>query len=72
MGDTLKFDNGIQLKVKQPVPAAEIRLIRNGELISKLDSNEAEFKIDERGAYRVEVYFFNEAWIYSNHIRIGI
>ena len=40
--------------------------------VKSVESKTAEFNVKEKGAYRVEVYFYNKAWIYSNHIRIGL
>jgi hypothetical protein len=55
-----------------PVLNAEIRLLKNGRLIETVNNNEAEFIVSGSGVYRVEVYLNGKAWIYSNHIRIGI
>jgi hypothetical protein len=55
-----------------PAQSAEIKLIRNGKEIAAFNSDKAEFEVKKTGAYRVEIYYFNKAWIYSNHIRIGI
>ncbi len=70
MGDTINSSEKTTLHVSLPVPSAEIRFIRNGTLISSVDSNKAEIEVRDSGVYRVEVYFFGKAWIYSNHIRI--
>ncbi|MHA1988409.1 MAG: PHP domain-containing protein [Promethearchaeota archaeon] len=72
MGDWLEYSDGISLLVSLPVQSAEIKLIRNGKCISTREAKDTEFKIDKKGVYRIEVYFFNKAWIYTNHIRIGI
>jgi hypothetical protein len=72
MGEMVNTSEKLTLYVSLPVPSAEIRFIRNGSLISKIESNKAEFKIKENGIYRIEVYFFGKAWIYSNHIRVGM
>lgn len=72
MGSSMNFNDGIFLKVEIPMESAEIRLIANGKLLFKVESNFAEFKVEKKGSYRVEVYFFNKAWIFSNHIRIGL
>ncbi len=72
MGDNIKSADKIKLRVLLPVQEAEIKLIRNGKEISNAVNNSAEFIIEEAGAYRVEVYLHKKAWIYSNHIRIGI
>ena len=72
MGDYINNADKTRLRVLLPVQNAEIRLIRNGEMIAKTDDKSAEFIIDKNGVYRVEVYIHNKAWIYTNHIRLGI
>jgi PHP domain len=72
MGDNIESTGKIKLRVLLPVQEAEIKLIRNGKKISDTVNNSAEFIIEEPGAYRVEVYLHKKAWIYSNHIRLGI
>ena len=72
MGDCISETNQIILHVLLPVQNAEIRLIKNGEMIAKAEDKSAEFIVEEAGAYRIEVYIHNKAWIYSNHIRVGI
>jgi hypothetical protein len=72
MGDNIDFSEKITLYVTLPVQNAEIKIIRNGKEIAHFNSEKAEFEVKKAGAYRVEVYYFNKAWIYSNHIRIGI
>ena len=72
MGDYIASTEKLKLKVLLPVQNAEIRLIRNGKQIADTTDKSAEFVINNTGAYRVEVYIHNKAWIYSNHIRIGI
>ena len=72
MGDTVDFSEKVTLYVTLPVQNAEIKIIRNGKEIANIHSDRAELEVKKAGAYRVEVYYFNKAWIYSNHIRIGI
>jgi len=72
MGETVKSLEKTTLYVSLPVPSAVIRLLRNGKVVYKSEGNKAEFQVQEKGVYRVEVYFFNKAWIFSNHIRIGL
>jgi hypothetical protein len=69
MGDEIKKNNNITLRVSCP-QKSEIRLIRSGKKIESIESDKAEFKITRRGAYRVEVYLNEKAWIFSNHIRV--
>lgn len=72
MGDTIDLSEKVTLYVTSPNQNAEIKLIHNGKAIANFQSDKAEFEVKKSGAYRVEVYYFNKAWIYSNHIRIGI
>lgn len=70
MGETITFEEDIILKVLLPVKKAEIRLIRNGKTLEKIESESLEFNVNSKGVYRVEIYIDSKAWIYSNHIRI--
>jgi len=72
MGDYLDFSENITLSVSLPVPSADIRFLRNGREIGNFQSDKAELEVMKAGIYRVEVYYFNKAWIFTNHIRIGI
>ncbi len=72
MGDSIPFNENILLKVNLPGITAEIRFLKNGEVIKTVEAKSAECKITEKGAYRIEVYFYKKAWIFSNHIRIGL
>jgi len=72
MGDTIHDEGKHKFKVLVPAPKAEIRLIKNGVLIDSVEDKECEFIIDKNGAYRVEVFINGNAWIYSNHIRVGL
>jgi len=70
MGETINYENEITLKVLLPVRSAEIRLIYNGKLLEKIEGSKADFIINSKGIYRIEVYYLEKAWVYSNHIRI--
>jgi len=72
MGDIINSSSKIKLRVLLPVEEAEIKLIRNGKEIADTFGNSADFFIESEGVYRVEVYIHKKAWIYSNHIRIGV
>lgn len=71
MGDYVKFSENITLYVSLPVQNAEIKIIHNGSEIANFEGEKAEFEVKQEGVYRVEVYYFKKAWIYTNHIRIG-
>ncbi len=72
MGDSIPFNKEIKLKVEVPNSNAEIRLLRNGTIIKNQIAPQIEFFVEQPGAYRVEVYTNDSAWIFSNHIRIGL
>jgi hypothetical protein len=72
MGDTFSANGEIALKVLLPGLEGQIRLIRNGNVIETAQGVNAEFIVNKKGAYRVEVFRKESAWIYSNHIRIGL
>ncbi|MEW6703182.1 MAG: CehA/McbA family metallohydrolase [Bacteroidota bacterium] len=72
MGDTIPISAKMKLRVILPNISGTIKLICNGEERDRIDGLDAEFPITENGAYRVEVYLNENAWIFSNHIRIGL
>jgi hypothetical protein len=72
MGQSLDLKEKVKLRVLLPNLSATIKLIRNGQIVNSIDSADAEFIVKEKGAYRVEVYQNENAWIFSNHIRIGL
>ncbi len=72
MGDSIPDHKNITFKVLIPGITAEIKLIRNGRVIETNNGMDAEFVINKKGAYRIEVYFEERAWIYSNHIRVNV
>ncbi|GAB4131333.1 MAG: CehA/McbA family metallohydrolase [Ignavibacteriales bacterium] len=71
MGDTIKKIGKVNLKVILPNISGKIYLIRNGEVVDQMENSEADFIVNSKGNYRVEVFLDNSPWIYSNHIRIG-
>jgi len=72
MGDSIPFGNEIKLIVYLPEAKSLINLIYNGHIKESIETKKAEFIVTERGIYRIEVYKENNAWIFSNHIRIGL
>ena len=69
-GDTISGEGKVKFNVLLPVPKATVKLIKNGSMIDEVETDQAQFIISEKGAYRAEVYLNGKAWIYSNHIRI--
>lgn len=72
MGDTLELDEKSHLIVSIPEKNVKITVIHNGLKLEEFDTNELNLEVKKEGIYRVEVNLYNKAWIYSNHIRIGI
>ena len=69
IGGELKFDKYTHLHVNLPQTAV-VHLIRNGHKIAVQKGDSLVFEINEPGSYRVEAYYFERPWIFSNHIRI--
>jgi hypothetical protein len=55
----------------QLVDKAEIRFIKNGKIVHTAMGLCEEFKIVDKGLYRIEVFKGNNAWIYSNPFPVG-
>ena len=72
MGESFPFGKDIILNVTVPIKSSEVQIIRNGKCVNKTEDSQIQFNVKHPGAYRVQVYFFGKAWIFSNHIRIGI
>ncbi|MFA7421344.1 MAG: PHP domain-containing protein [Melioribacteraceae bacterium] len=72
MGESIPLVKNIKLRVILPNISATIKLVCNGEVLSSIDGFDAEFITNQPGAYRIEVFLNQNAWIFSNHIRIGL
>ena len=72
MGDLVPRSKNIKLSSIIPAGGGEVRLIYNGKEIDRKTGLNVEFYIKDKGVYRVEVYKEQNAWIFSNHIRIGV
>lgn len=70
MGESVPLSSGINLKIEVPGNGIMIKLLKNGIKKEEIAASRAIFKVDSPGIYRVEVYLNNNAWIFSNHIRI--
>jgi hypothetical protein len=75
MGDELSVKDGVTLQVRMPGPAAECRLIKDGQVIRTWKRVEVCMHITtDPGIYRVEVYRkylgMKRGWIFSNPIYI--
>lgn len=77
MGDEIKLENEVTLRVSIPV-AARIVLLKDGAQIQQLDgTTQMTFVAKEKGSYRVEVYpsqlpkpVADQPWIISNPIYV--
>jgi hypothetical protein len=69
MGEELTFEPGLELHVRTP-QAADIRLLRDGEIVATTHSNELHHPIEGQGVHRVEVMLEKRPWIYSNPVYI--
>jgi len=70
-GGSLKSCDGSIVYIETP-DQAQIRLISNGQKLAETNGNYLEYKPNQNGLYRVEVFKNGKGWIFSNHIRIGI
>lgn len=77
VGDEIGLEDGVRLRVGTPVKS-RIVLIKDGERIAEeKQTTGKEFSVDQRGAYRVEVYldqlgasFHDRPWIITNPIYV--
>jgi hypothetical protein len=72
MGDSIPKSKNVNLRVILPNISGTINLIRNGKKMDSVENIDAEFLVNKSGVYRVEVFLGENAWIFSNHIRIGL
>lgn len=72
MGDKVPKSNKVKLHILVPNTKGEIKLLRNGRVIDSWSDKQVSFNVNGKGIYRVEVYINGKAWIFSNHIRIGM
>ncbi|MCX6171056.1 MAG: CehA/McbA family metallohydrolase [Ignavibacteriales bacterium] len=72
MGETIPLLNDLKLRIQTPKQNVKIKIIKNGEEIFSINDSFTQFLVKEKGVYRVEVYINQNAWIFSNHIRIGL
>jgi hypothetical protein len=68
-GQEIAFDDQTKLILKLPKKAC-IRLIYDGQLVWECNKQELVFDKLDKGKYRVEVYFKDKPWIFSNCIKI--
>ena len=69
IGGELKFDKYTHIHVNLP-QSAVVHLVKDGQKFAVQKGESLVFDINEPGCYRVEAYYFERPWIFSNHIRI--
>ena len=71
IGDEIALapNKDIVLKASSPTKA-KIRLIRNGELIRQTESDYLSESIIDPGIYRIEAYYGEAPWVYTNPIYV--
>jgi hypothetical protein len=76
MGDEIPFAEGLHLIASVPL-SSQVVLFKDGSPIDQKSGSKAEFAIDTKGAYRIEVYLNSlpppvtrEPWILSNPIYV--
>jgi PHP domain len=69
MGEELPLEPGLELNVRTP-RAAQIRLLRDGDIVATANANELHHSIERHGIHRVEVMLGNRPWIFSNPVYV--
>jgi hypothetical protein len=67
MGEEVQFEDGLPLHVRTP-QTADIRLLRNGDLVMQTTASELHHSIELPGVYRVEASLRGKPWIFSNPV----
>lgn len=68
-GSIIKFNDNLKAVVKLP-HTGTIKIIMDGQLIWQFEGKELKFKHLDRGKFRVEVFYKNNPWMFSNPICI--
>ncbi|MDD3149240.1 MAG: PHP domain-containing protein [Candidatus Gastranaerophilales bacterium] len=68
-GETITYDNYTKAVVKLP-HRAKIRLIYDGQLVWECEKEELLFEYLDKGKYRVEIYYKDYPWAFSNPINL--
>lgn len=69
IGEEMNLDEVENLIARTP-SKAEIRLVHNGDLVTKTKGTELTYRPSEKGIYRIEAYKGDKGWIFSNYIRV--
>jgi len=73
MGSQVPFAHDLALEVTSPLKA-ELRLLRDGQLVAMESGKELRYRASESGVYRVEAYrrhlFQKRGWVFTNPIYV--
>jgi hypothetical protein len=69
IGEGINFSDDVTFIIRAP-QKCQIRLLRDGTIISESVGKNLEYRPEEPGIYRVEAYKGKKGWIFSNHIRL--
>lgn len=69
-GDKITKDNNTVLYVNSK-KKCEIKVFLNGVLISETKSKSLEYKITEKGKYRIELSLNGRPWVFSNPVKVN-
>ncbi|NJN97108.1 MAG: CehA/McbA family metallohydrolase [Anaerolineales bacterium] len=73
MGDSLKLQEIVTLRISSPLPA-RLRLLHQGHLVAETTGRELTWQTAKRGFYRVEAYRYywgwQRGWVYTNPIYV--
>lgn len=69
LGESIALEEESKIILRLP-EKAELKIIRNGEIIYAKNSKEVILPITDKGKYRFEAYLKNRPWIFSNPILV--
>lgn len=69
MGETVEISHDLRFEVQLP-EKAEIRLLREGQMVLSVESDHLDTPVEREGVYRIEVYRKKKLWILSNPIYV--
>jgi hypothetical protein len=73
MGDYIAYDGSDGVTIEAQLPStADLKLVCNGLVVFDARSDSLSIPVIREGAYRLEAWLDDKAWILSNHIRIGV
>lgn len=69
IGESISSQDNVTFLIKTP-QKCQIKLLRDGAMISEGVGKDLEYSSQKPGIYRVEAYKGKKGWIFSNHIRV--